>query len=942
MERKDQRVNHYVRKKWTRNRDIMSWWSNVVEFDNLNSENEHNANPPKLKRRKASASSSGYRTGLAGSKPTRVLRSRKLVQEKVTLTSAHYRPCTILSWLIDNDVVFPSEKVHYCTAKGSHPMAQGTISRLGIVCNCCQKVFSLCDFESHAGCSENHVGCSNHIPAANIFLDDGRSILDCQMQLLSEKRKRSCRSQPHGRIKGNWTPGENDSFCTVCCDGGHLVLCDLCPSAFHKSCIGLKDVPDGDWFCPACCCGLCGQSILKKDRKPTMHYRTCGQCEREYHTGCLRKISADMLESDPKGNWFCRESCKKIYLGLHECLGKQFPAGIDSLTWSLLKSDSKDTNEPNNDAITETYSRLNLAVIVMHECFKPFKKPHTGTDLAEDIIFSRGSDRNRMNCQGFYTMLLEKNDEIISVATVRIYGAQVAEIPLIGTKFQYRRGGMCRLLMHLLEKMLMNLGVERLVLPTVPHLLDNWSSFGFSKMTDSQRLQVLDYRFMEFRDTIICQKSLMKIPLAEPCPSEGTPLFISGSVDNMDSNGSSGDNVSITWKIDNFSTLLCIKKYSDTFLTGQLRWRILLFPNGRESVDDLSVSFDVEGGSELPLGWSRYAQLSMTMVNQLQRSKSITKESRHVFNRGGSDCGFTSLIPLNELHDPSKGYLVNDTCIIEANITVCKARIQISHDQKTGLESVDVPNPSTAARRASCFKNVTAVHDATTSQHVYIELSDASSEPMEVPDLSSATRKATSFQHMTASQDTASSAEVIKFFSGTSTDHSLDEEFDVVSSTSPSDLLNFRGLADIKKDFVPLLEEVCLWHPSLIECQRKSSPQFTEWAFTALGKVLHFLKTKKVKDMTTYVCKDLQILWNELKAFGFDLTWLKPHVERALGMSKFVESTTELKRAAENVKALEIESKRLKAKLAAARSDLDKAGQGFEEIMDSELGYHTR
>ena len=69
-------------------------------------------------------------------------------------------------------------------------------------------------------------------------------------------------------------------------------------------------------------------------------------------------------------------------------------------------------------------------------------------------------------------------------------------------------------------QMLMDLGVERLVLPTVPSLLDYWSSVGFLKMTDSQRLQLLDYRFVEFENTIICQKSLMKIPLAEPCPSK--------------------------------------------------------------------------------------------------------------------------------------------------------------------------------------------------------------------------------------------------------------------------------------------------------------------------------------------------------------------------------------------------------------------------------------
>lgn len=66
---------------------------------------------------------------------------------------------------------------------------------------------------------------------------------------------------------------------------------------------------------------------------------------------------------------------------------------------------------------------------------------------------------------------------------------------------------------------------------------------------------------------------------------------------------------------------------SETFLIGDLRRQILLYPKGRETVYNLSVSLDVEGGSELPLGWSRCAQFSLIMVNQLQRSKSITKGS---------------------------------------------------------------------------------------------------------------------------------------------------------------------------------------------------------------------------------------------------------------------------------------------------------------------------
>ncbi|KAM5549677.1 hypothetical protein ABKV19_000882 [Rosa sericea] len=953
-ERKNHRVKHLAFKQRSRSCVSMSSFSKFVEFDNGNGEKEESATTPKLKRRKPSASSCGYRTHSDGSQPTRVLRSRNRVQEVVTPTSTHHHPCTVLSWLIDNNVVLPREKVRHCSARGSHPLAEGKVCREGIECNCCQQVFTLGGFDSHAG-------CSNYRPAANIFLEDGKSLLDCQMQIMTERGKKSCRLAPQDVMKGNFPRIENDSFCTVCQDGGDLILCDRCPSAFHKSCIGFEDVPDGDWFCPACCCVICGCSI-----NPTIHYHTCGQCERKYHTSCLRKRSIDNLETNPKGNWFCSNNCKKIFLGLHERLGKQISVGVDNLTWSLwksMKSDSDNPNEPDNDAATETYTKLNLALQVMQECFKHFKKPHTGGYLAEDIIFSRGSHLDGMNFQGFYTVLLEKNDALITVATVRIYGAKVAEVPLIGTRLQHRQSGMCRVLMHLIEKMLMDLGVERLVLPIVPRSVGKWNtSFGFSDIKGSDRLQFLDYRFMHFEDTIMCQKCLKRTFLAEPCPSKGISLDVAGSVDDIDFDGSSVHKVSFTWKIYNFSS--CGKEYSETFLTGDLRWRMLMYPKGN-TVDNLSVYLDVRGASELPLGWSRCVKFSLTLVNQLQHSQSITRETKHMFSKKVSNCGFTSLIPLDELHDHCKGFLVNDACIIIANVAVCMAQIMISKDLKIGSAtlrpveylnqeqgpplhkgSVKISDPSSAVHTTTGSEHATPFQETASSEQACTNIPDSRTYPslkldsVEVPDIFSAACKATSFGHMTASQDAASFEQVCIKLSDTRTDPSLVEKFDVVTSTSASELMNFRGLANIKKDFVPLLEEVCSRHPSFIERQKESSPQFTEWAFTALGKVLHFLKTKKVKDMTTSVCEDLDLLYKELTAFKFDLTWLEPHVKTALGRSKYVERAAEVKRLRENVKALEIVSKRLEAKLVAARNDLKKAEESFDErIMDSELGY---
>jgi hypothetical protein len=78
----------------------------------------------------------------------------------------------------------------------------------------------------------------------------------------------------------------------------------------------------------------------------------------------------------------------QIFLGLRQILGKQIPVGVDNMTWTLLKPMMSDSNDV--EAITENYSKLNVALGVIHECFEPVKEPHTQRDLVEDVIFNRG------------------------------------------------------------------------------------------------------------------------------------------------------------------------------------------------------------------------------------------------------------------------------------------------------------------------------------------------------------------------------------------------------------------------------------------------------------------------------------------------------------------------------------------------------------------------
>ncbi|XP_054815805.1 protein RESTRICTED TEV MOVEMENT 3-like [Prosopis cineraria] len=161
------------------------------------------------------------------------------------------------------------------------------------------------------------------------------------------------------------------------------------------------------------------------------------------------------------------------------------------------------------------------------------------------------------------------------------------------------------------------------------------------------------------------------------------------------------------------------------------------------------------------------------------------------------------------------------------------------------------------------------------------------------------------------------------------------------------DVAEFKDLGLIEKALVPLLEEACSWHPSLMDCKQKRSRKFTEWAFIALGRVLQFLKNKKWKDMNEKACEELQHLWEELEMSRLDLRWLEPLVKSALNMKGYAEKVETMKKLKQNLVVLEIEMNKAKEKLANAeesvemiRKELVNAENDFEEKdLDTEIGY---
>ncbi|KAK8649048.1 hypothetical protein V6N13_129786 [Hibiscus sabdariffa] len=433
----------------------------------------------------------------------RVVKTSKRVREGPVSSR---NPRTVLSLLIDNNVVPMLGNVYYRNKTGP-PLMKGRITRDGIQCHCCSKVFTLTAFEDHAG-------STNHRPAANIILDDGtgRSLSDCQRQVSDSMksttttlRTRSVVEIPKTVKAANSIRDENDGVCSACCGGGDLICCDYCPSSFHMKCIGLKEVPDGDWFCPYCCCGICGIGYVR-DRS----FRSCHQCELKFHGDCLNSKKPSEMKTEKNTLLLCSQNCERIFYGLQKLTGKPILVG-NNLTWTLLTPDHRahGGHGMKSSAKKENQCKLRAALEVMHECFEPSESVETGRDLIEDVIFGQVSKLKRLNFRGFYTVILEENGDLVSVATLRVYDNKVAEMPLVATRFKHRRRGMCRVLVDELEKNLVKLGVEKLVLPAVSTTLETWTNnFGFSCIPDDERSKLVQYSLLEFQGTITCQKLL--------------------------------------------------------------------------------------------------------------------------------------------------------------------------------------------------------------------------------------------------------------------------------------------------------------------------------------------------------------------------------------------------------------------------------------------------
>ncbi|KAI4340092.1 hypothetical protein MLD38_024962 [Melastoma candidum] len=428
----------------------------------------------------------------------------------------------------------------------------------GIVCNCCQKEISPSQFEAHAGMA------ARRQPYRHIYASNGLNLHDIALSLAN----------------GHNLSGSSDDMCSSCGEEGNLILCVQCPRAFHAACLGLDSVPEGDWCCSNCMDkSLPGKKAISGDintsgrqifirltrvvKEPeydiggccvcrdhdfstgTFDERTviiCDQCEKEFHVGCLRKIGQCDLSELPSEKWFCCVDCHRI----HEALETSVSNGFETVPCSLLNIISRKHREKGllfggsgNDIqwrilsgksrFPEHLPLLSWATAIFRECFDPIVAA-SGRDLIPVMVYGRNISGQEFG--GMYCVVLTVKSIVVSAGLLRIFGKEVAELPMVATCGEFQGKGYFQTLFTRIEGLLHSLNVEKLVLPAAEEAESIWTKrFGFRRMSEENLVKHMkDHQLTIFKGTSMLEKevSLESSTQADGIPQEASemrPLF---------------------------------------------------------------------------------------------------------------------------------------------------------------------------------------------------------------------------------------------------------------------------------------------------------------------------------------------------------------------------------------------------------------------------------
>lgn len=125
-----------------------------------------------------------------------------------------------------------------------------------------------------------------------------------------------------------------------------------------------------------------------------------------------------------------------------------------------------------------------------------------------------------------------------------------------------------------------------------------------------------------------------------------------------------------TWKIDKFSQINKRELRSNAFEVGNYKWYILIYPQGCDVCNHLSLFLCVANHDKLLPGWSHFAQFTIAVMNKDPR-KSKYSDTLHRFWKKEHDWGWKKFMELSKVMD---GFVNADSLIIKAQVQVIRER----------------------------------------------------------------------------------------------------------------------------------------------------------------------------------------------------------------------------------------------------------------------------
>ena len=126
-----------------------------------------------------------------------------------------------------------------------------------------------------------------------------------------------------------------------------------------------------------------------------------------------------------------------------------------------------------------------------------------------------------------------------------------------------------------------------------------------------------------------------------------------------------------TWKIENFSEISKRELRSNVFEVGGYKWYILVYPQGCDVSNHLSLFLCVADYDKLLPGWSHFAQFTIAVVNK-DPKKSKYSDTLHRFCKKEHDWGLKKFMELTKVLD---GFTVADTLVIKAQVQVIHEKV---------------------------------------------------------------------------------------------------------------------------------------------------------------------------------------------------------------------------------------------------------------------------